>query len=493
MSARTLLADAARALLVQALEGHEGPEHDMARQVLADAARALLAADLAAPRSEGGPADPTHLGIEVLPSPPPRARPRRPNVTPVPANEPQAPETTDPDALAILDALAAHGVDARHLDTATGPQVRRQAFGLPRGTKVAKVAGLLPELETALDVDGLAVSRTGGRVLIDVPRTDRQFVAWAPDHEDVDVAPLAFTAGHGLDGGPVVVDLARAPHLLIAGTTGSGKSVALTGLLATLLDRHRPDTLRLHLIDPKRVELRQFEGMPQVEQFAAGGDWRALDVLSTVSAIMDQTYTAFERWSSRLGRPIRDLDTFNAAMIEAGRVDQARPRHVVAVDEFADLMLGDKTQAKEIETAVVRIAQLGRAAGIHLVLATQRPSREVFTGLIKANVPARMVFRVNSGTDSRIALDRQGAEHLLGAGDGLLALPGVPGLARVQSPAIDATALDAVLKRASATWKDEAHEPPHSLAGSMDDELEEWDEEAFDAMLEAAGREMGLD
>lgn len=481
MSARDLLADAARVLLVEAMEGHVSPEHDAARQFLAEAARTLLAADLATP------------GIEEVPSPVPQARPRRSSAAPVPTDALVDAETADPVARTLLETLAAHGVTARYLDAVAGPQVRRYALGLPRGTKVAKVAGLLPELEAALDVDGLAVSRTGGRVLIDVPRTDRQFVEWAPDSEDAEAAPLAFTAGHGLDGEPITVDLAKAPHLLIAGSTGSGKSVALTGLLATLLDRHGPGALRLHLIDPKRVELRQFEATPQVEQFAAGADWRALDVLTTVSAIMDQTYTAFERWSSRLGRPIRDLDTFNTAMIEAGKVDQTRPRHVVAVDEFADLMLGDKTQAKEIETAVVRIAQLGRAAGIHLVLATQRPSREVFTGLIKANVPARLVFRVNSGTDSRIALDRQGAEHLLGAGDGLLALPGAPGLVRVQSPAIDATALEAVLKRARATWKDEAHEPPHSLAGSMDDELEEWDEDAFDAMLAAAGREMGID
>lgn len=361
--------------------------------------------------------------------------------------------TTDHETIAAV--FKAHSHEASHVDTLAGPQVHRHLFSVAVGTRVAKVVGLSSEVEMALAVDGVSISRQGAHIAVDVPRTDRLFVDWAP----LSTKGLEFFAGLDLAGKVQTVDLAKAPHLLIAGSTGSGKSVGLNAILTDWLSRLGPDEIRLHIVDPKRVELRQWEPFPQTEQFVAGSGFMAQDLISTVETIMDQRFSLFERAG------VRDIGEYRAA-----RPDEALPWQVLVIDEFADLMLGDKTLRREVENSIVRIAQLGRAAGVHMLLATQRPVREVFTGLIKANVPARWVFRVNTGLDSRVALDEGGAEDLVGMGDSLLQLPGSPTLTRLQSAAASNENITSALAASREKWPARDVEPPHSLAGSTDDE-----------------------
>ncbi|GAA3526198.1 hypothetical protein AFL01nite_05180 [Aeromicrobium flavum] len=433
--AAAVLGDAARSLLIEALDGRQSPEHDAARQILARTARALLLADLGAP-----------VAPETAPAS--ARRPRKPRESTQPPAAPPLDTEAEPETIAR--ALAQHGVSVAHVETIDAPQVHRHAFTLAAGVRVSRVAALTAEIESALDRDGVAVTRQGKHVLIDVPRSRRTFVKWSRDRDregsGSTKAPLSFVAGHGLDDQPVTVDLATCPHLLIAGSTGSGKSVAVHGLIASLLDRSTPDTLRLTLVDPKRVELGQWASAPQVEQFVSGGGWEAAHALAVVETVMDNRFSRFA------DAGVRDIEEYRVA-----HPDRPMPAQVVVIDELADLML-DKSQRAEIEISVVRIAQLGRAAGVHLVLATQRPTVKVVTGLIGANVPARWVFRVNSGVDSRVALGRNGAELLLGKGDGLLSMPG-RGIVRVQAPAIGDSDVAGVLDRSRATF------PPREVDG----------------------------
>lgn len=355
----------------------------------------------------------------------------------------------------IAAVYAAHGIELTYVETVDGPQVHRHRFALPLAIRVAKAVGLHAEVEMALGVEGVSILRDGAYLAVDVPRADRLFVDW----EGLGTQGLEFFAGLDLAGKVRRVDLATAPHLLIAGSTGSGKSVAINAVITDWLTRLGPDEIRLHLVDPKRVELGHWAAFPQVEQFVPGGGSMALGAITTVETIMDQRFDRFERAG------VRDIGEYNSA-----HPDETMPYQVLIVDEFADLMLADKAVSREIETAIVRIAQLGRAAGVHLMLATQRPSHQVFTGLIKANVPARWVFRVNTGTDSRIALDEMGAEDLLGAGDSLLQWPGERSVTRLQAAAATADQRATALSLSREKWPDVDHEPPHSLEGSADGE-----------------------
>lgn len=341
---------------------------------------------------------------------------------------------------------AAHGIELEYVETAEGPQVQRHLFRIPIGVKVGKALALVPEVEMGLGIEGVAISRQGLFVAVDVPREVRQFVDWQPLH----TTGLEFFAGLDLAGKVTTVDLAKAPHLLIAGSTGSGKSVAINSILTDWLSRLDHTQIRLHIIDPKRVELGQYKDFPQVEQFASGAGHDADLVINILESVMDERFIAFEEAG------VRDIGEYRAAHPEAHM-----PWQVLVVDEFADLMLG--VAAKEIEKAIIRISQLGRAAGVHMLLATQRPSMKVFTGLIKGNVPGRWVFRVNSQTDSRIALDEMGAEDLLGAGDSLLQLPGAKSVLRVQSAATSPEQFNEVAEWAASTWPDMDYPPPSSL------------------------------
>lgn len=344
----------------------------------------------------------------------------------------------------ISDTFKAHGIEAQFFDTVAGPQVERHTFILGSGVKVSKATALDAEMEMALDATGVTIERVGSLIAVDVPRKARLFVDWAP----LGTQGLEFFAGLGLDGSVQRIDLAKAPHLLIAGSTGSGKSVAINAILTDWLTRLGPDEIRLHLVDPKRVELGQYKALPQVENFAAGAGPLAFHAVAAVEKIMDERFKLFEKAG------VRDIGEWNGSY-------DPMPFQVLVIDEFADLVL-DKASGKDIEQMVVRIAQLGRAAGVHMILATQRPTANVFTGLIKANVPARWVFRVNTGLDSRIALDQAGAQALLGAGDSLFQAPG-EGMVRLQAAAPSQADLEVVQEYGALLHPDTDEKPAESL------------------------------
>ena len=262
---------------------------------------------------------------------------------------------------------------------------------------------------------------------VEVPNAERRVVRMAEVESSAAFrgtdAELPVVLGQGVDGDPVVADLARMPHLLVAGTTGSGKSVGINVILMSLLMRHAPETLRLILIDPKMLELSVYDDVPHVDGSVVTDMDEAADALRQCVREMDARY----RLMTRLG--VRNLAGYNQRLAEGGLEGelaelQPLPYLVVVIDELADMMM---TVGRKVEELIARIAQKARAAGIHLVVATQRPSVDVITGLIKANIPSRMAYQVSSNRDSRIILDQGGAEQLLGYGD-MLFLPSGSGI-----------------------------------------------------------------
>ncbi len=287
-------------------------------------------------------------------------------------------------------------------------------------------------------------------------------------------SPLAIALGSDVSGEPVVADLASMPHLLIAGTTGSGKSVCITSITTCLVMNNTPEQLKLVMIDPKMVELVRFNGLPHLFGKVETNLERILGVLQWVVAEMDRRYQVLDETRSR------NIDTYNNKV--SRRKDwEILPRIVVLIDELADLMMMAPAQT---EFSLVRLAQMARATGIHLVVATQRPSTDVVTGLIKANFPARMSFAVASSVDSRVVLDMNGAESLLGNGDMLFLPPEAANPIRTQGCFVTPEELERVIK----AWKEisdiepeELSLPPWENVLQEQAELDEYDDLIKDA------------
>ena len=325
--------------------------------------------------------------------------------------------------------LASFGVEARVVSYTRGPTITRYELALPPGIKLSRVVSLADDLALALASPGVRIEApVGGRpvVGVEVPnaRVEAVYLREVLEHPAFarSPAPLALALGKDVAGQPVVGDLERLIHLLIAGATGSGKSVCLASIIMSLLYRLGPDRLRLLLVDPKRVELTVYEGVPhllapvvtEVKQAALALRWAVRE--------MEARYQQLSRAGAR------HLAAYNQ-MAARGQVEAPLPYLVVVIDELADLMMAAPA---EVEDSICRLAQMARAAGIHLVIATQRPSTDVITGLIKANIPSRLAFAVSSQVDSRTILDMGGAERLLGRGDMLYHPLGEPKPVRAQ-------------------------------------------------------------
>jgi S-DNA-T family DNA segregation ATPase FtsK/SpoIIIE len=326
----------------------------------------------------------------------------------------------------LVETLAHFGVEASIVGQIAGPRVVRYELQLAPGTKVSKVAALRDDLSYALattEIRILAPIPGKQAVGVEVPNLDPKLVTLGDIFDDLPAtaSPLAVWLGKDISGNAVWTDLARMPHLLIAGTTGSGKSGCINTLLISILLRATPDDVRMILIDPKRIELNFYESIPHLLTPVVSSPKEASAVLQNVVAEMERRY---ERLS--LVRA-RNLPEANRAFRARG--EEALPYLLVVIDELADLMM---VSPQAVEDAVIRLAQKSRAVGIHLVLATQRPSVDVITGMIKANVPSRIAFAVSSQTDSRVILDTAGAETLLGQGDMLFKPLGTSRLQRVQ-------------------------------------------------------------
>jgi S-DNA-T family DNA segregation ATPase FtsK/SpoIIIE len=334
-------------------------------------------------------------------------------------------------ATVLLEALGHFGVEAKVIGTVIGPHITRYELRLAPGTKVAKVAQLKDDLAYALaatDIRILAPIPGKQAVGVEVPNARRRIVRLGDVFREPprDWSPLTVWLGKDVAGKAIGADLARMPHLLVAGATGSGKSGAINAMLSSILLRASPHEVRLVLVDPKQVELNHYESIPHLLTPVITHPRMAANALSNLVREMEQRYGVMS-----LART-RSLPELNAARARHG--EAPLPYILCVIDELADLMM---VAPADVEDSIIRLAQKARAVGIHLVLATQSPRVDVITGMIKANVPSRIAFAVSSQTDSRVILDQNGAETLLGQGDLLFSPMGSAKLQRIQGAYID--------------------------------------------------------
>jgi S-DNA-T family DNA segregation ATPase FtsK/SpoIIIE len=327
---------------------------------------------------------------------------------------------------ALVQCLANFGVAATVIGEISGPRVTRYELQLAPGTKVAKVAQLKDDLSYALattEIRILAPIPGKQAVGVEVPNLSPNLVTLGDIYDDLPgtASPLSVWLGKDISGAAIWTDLARMPHILIAGTTGSGKSGCINTILTSILLRATPDEVRLILIDPKKIELNYYESIPHLLTPVVSSPKEASAVLLNVVGEMERRYGQLSQLRAR------NLPEANRTLRK--RREPELPYLLVVIDELADLMM---VSPQEVEDAIIRLAQKSRAVGIHLVLATQRPSVDVITGMIKANVPSRIAFAVSSQTDSRVILDQNGAESLLGQGDMLFKPLGTSRLQRLQ-------------------------------------------------------------
>jgi S-DNA-T family DNA segregation ATPase FtsK/SpoIIIE len=319
----------------------------------------------------------------------------------------------------LEETLKSFRIEAKVVEVSVGPPVTRYDMAPGPGVKVSAIVNLSNDLALSLAARGIRIEAPipgKAAVGIEIPNKEPQPVLLREIIEDDAFCKfpsrLAFAVGKDIAGAPVVTDVARMPHLLIAGATGSGKSVCINTLIASLLYKSRPDEVKLLMVDPKVVELSVYNGIPHLLIPVVTDPKKASGALSWAVGEMEKRYLQFAEAG------VRDLRGYNNYLSEIEE-EQLLPQIVIIIDELADLMMACKG---EVEESICRLAQKARAAGIHLIVATQRPSVDVITGLIKANIPSRLAFAVSSGTDSRTVLDMYGAEKLLGKGD-MLFLP----------------------------------------------------------------------
>jgi len=376
---------------------------------------------------------------------------------------------------ALEETLRQHGVDAKLIRIVPGPTVTRYEIELAPGVKVNKVTNLTHDIAYALaaaDVRILAPIPGKSAIGVEVPNTKRHLVTLGDvltsDLAKSDHDPMLVSLGMDVSGTPRMLRLTELPHLLIAGATGAGKSSMVNALLTSILMRATPDEVRLILVDPKRVELGQYNGAPHLLTRVITNPKKAADALQWAVAEMERRYDLLA------DAGVRDIDSYRETF-DAGGLDEEMfdrfPFIVIVVDELNDLMM---VAGRIVEDSIVRIAQMARAVGIHLVLATQRPSVNVITGVIKANVPSRLAFSVASQTDSRVIIDQAGADKLVGLGDMLVVTARDPKPERIQGSFVSEAEIHAtvdwVKEQRDAQYRDrEVFEQAQKSAEAVED------------------------
>jgi len=389
-----------------------------------------------------------------------------------------------------VETLEDFNVPVRVVHVESGPTVTQfgveplyvESAGQKRKVRVSRIVSLADDLALALAAPAVRIEApVPGRsyVGVEVPNPDKTLVTLRGILEETDLNKagiLALPLGRNTAGAPVVMDLTRAPHMLIAGATGSGKSVCINTLVAGLLMQHGPDNLRFVMVDPKMVELPGYNGIPHLYGNVITATDQVMGALTWLLIQMDDRYQLFRD----LG--VRNIDSYNEIMRKQ-KGGQTLPYIVLVIDELADLMM---TAAEDIERQICRLAQMARATGIHLILATQRPSTDVITGLIKANFPSRIAFAVTSQIDSRVILDTPGAERLLGRGDLLLMRPDVGKLQRIQGCFVADEEISQIVQFWKGVAGSELRPAVTPWAGLLDplDQEEELLQEAIDALRE---------
>ena len=356
----------------------------------------------------------------------------------------------------LSDTIRSFGIDANITNVTRGPSVTRYELELDQGVRLNKLTNLADDIALALGATGVRIAPIPNKISMVGIEVPNKLVSPVYIHEVIDSkefrdngSKVSFSVGKDIGGNNIVGNIAKLPHLLIAGTTGSGKSVCTNSLIISLLYKATPEEVRLIMVDPKMVELGIYNGIPHLLIPVVTDPKKAAGALQWAVVEMMKRYRAF----SEVG--VRDLASYN---VHAARTEgmSKMPQIVVVIDELADLML---VAAKEVEESICRVAQMGRAAGMHLIIATQRPSADVITGLMKANIPSRIAFAVASSLESRIILDTTGAEKLVGRGDMLYFPLGTGKPQRVQGCLISDEEVASVVefvKRSGGAEYDEA-------------------------------------
>lgn len=386
----------------------------------------------------------------------------------------------------LLEKLRKFKIDGDVIRTYSGPVVTTFEFKPAPNVAVRKILNLQDDLAMALRAQTIRIQAPipGKDVVgIEIPNSDIEtiYLREVLESEIFSTAKSELTIALGKDivGAPFVTDLKKLPHLLIAGTTGSGKSVGINAMLLSLLYRNSPQTLRLIMIDPKMLEFSMYEGIPHLLTPVITEAKKAVNVLENLVSEMERRYKLMAASKTK------NIESYNAKMKEQG--EASLPFIVVIIDELADLMM---TSGKDVEFSIARLAQMARASGIHLIVATQRPSVDVVTGLIKANLPSRISYRVGQKIDSKVILDQLGAESLLGRGDMLFTPPGSPGLVRLHAPFASEAEIETIvefLKEQGEALYDESFlsegKDTSAGSGSASGEVDELFEQAKEVIL----------